>query len=181
MTRLLALKYVLCRFPKRNKNRLVLPAYQTYVDRYVPQGTEVAVAFHYLCSFGDELRIVEIDNVTFRIELFIEVVFERLDRWFLRKLDMALIGILARIERTQRARIVAHLGGLPGVSLFPVGEEGRIGILVERDTLTESHAALKNEIETVSGLLAAWPVFSYAGCGFAEHAAASNTQSLGER
>ena len=76
---------------------------------------------------------------------------------------MALIGILARIDRTQRERVSAHLEALPGVSLFPVGEEGRIGILVERESLAASHAALKDEIELVPGVLAAWPVFSYDG------------------
>jgi nitrate reductase NapAB chaperone NapD len=76
---------------------------------------------------------------------------------------MSLIGILARVDAAHRTQACEELARLPGVSLFSVHEEERIGILVERESLAESHAALKDEVETIPGILGAWPVFSYSG------------------
>jgi len=89
---------------------------------------------------------------------------------------MAVVGVLARIDTTARAGILAALALLPGISTFPVGDDLRVGILVERATLDDAHRAVMEELKAVPGLLAAWPVFAHAdgeGVGGAELAACS--------
>ena len=76
---------------------------------------------------------------------------------------MSLIGILARIDVDRRAQLSEDLSRLQGVSLFCVDDETRIGILLQRDSIAQGHAALKEEVETIPGILGAWPVFSYFG------------------
>ncbi len=96
---------------------------------------------------------------------------------------MALIGVLARVDVARRTEVSDELARLSGVSLFSVDEDERIGILVQRDSLDEVHAALKDEVERIPGVLGAWPVYTYAGdltddeCVLDE-LVADNTQSV---
>ena len=92
---------------------------------------------------------------------------------------MALIGVLARVDVARREQVSQDLARLRGVSVFSVDEDERIGILVQRNSLAESHAALKDEVEATPGILGAWPVFSYVGDeGEPDELAAGNTQSV---
>ncbi len=92
---------------------------------------------------------------------------------------MALIGVLARIDTIDRDRVSQDLVRVDGVSLFSVDEQERIGIILERRSLGEAHAALKDEVESIPGLLGAWPVFSYADEeGDLGELAADNTQTV---
>ncbi len=93
---------------------------------------------------------------------------------------MALIGVLARVDVARRSHVSEEIGHIRGVSLFSVAEEERIGILVERDSLSEVHAALKDEVEAVPGILGAWPVFSYAG-EYADEGSELNESSVDDR
>jgi hypothetical protein len=74
---------------------------------------------------------------------------------------MVLLGVLARIDAPEHDRVCGALDQLPGVSSFSVGETQRVGILVERETIEEAHAALSSEVGRVPGVMAAWPVFSH--------------------
>ena len=74
---------------------------------------------------------------------------------------MVVLGVLARVDAPQHERVCGALGQLPGVSTFSVGETQRVGILVERETIEEAHAALSSEVGQVPGVMAAWPVFSH--------------------
>ncbi|NQT15345.1 MAG: hypothetical protein HQ582_21495 [Planctomycetes bacterium] len=76
--------------------------------------------------------------------------------------DMAVLGVLARLHVPQRRRIVDALESLHGVSTFSVEEEERIGILIEASSLDGAHATLIAEVEKVHGILGAWPVFAHA-------------------
>lgn len=76
--------------------------------------------------------------------------------------EMAVLGVLARVDVPQRERIVDALASLDGVSTFSVDEEERIGILIETTSLDEAHATLTGEVDKVEGVLATWPVFAHA-------------------
>ena len=45
-------------------------------------------------------------------------------------------------------------------SVFSVGDEQRLGILIEGASLAEAQACLHDQVESTPGILAAWPVFA---------------------
>ena len=81
---------------------------------------------------------------------------------------MAILGVLARLEIAERARTVAALERIEGVTPFSIGEAGRIGMVVEAGTLEEAHTRLLDQIQTTPGVLGTWPVFAHAESESAE-------------
>lgn len=75
---------------------------------------------------------------------------------------MAVLGVLARVEIAERDRVVACLQQIEGVTPFLIDEPGRIGLVVEADTLQMAHTRLLNEIQSTPGVLGTWPVFVHA-------------------
>ncbi|NOX53590.1 MAG: chaperone NapD [Planctomycetes bacterium] len=75
---------------------------------------------------------------------------------------MAVIGVLARVEVAERDCVVASLGRIEGVTPFLIDEPGRIGLVVEADTLEAAHKRLVDEIDPTPGVLGTWPVFVHA-------------------
>ncbi len=76
---------------------------------------------------------------------------------------MALLGVLARVQESEYDAMFARLEQVDGVTPFGIGETMRVGILVEAESLSLSHALLTQQIETMPGILGAWPVFSHVG------------------
>lgn len=74
---------------------------------------------------------------------------------------MAIIGVLARVDVGRRQQTVDHLVGLPGVETFSVGEDERIGILIEQPTFARARQTLVEQVESAPGVLCAWPVFNH--------------------
>ena len=74
---------------------------------------------------------------------------------------MALLGVLARVESVERGTVEERLSQYDGVSTFSVDEPGRIGILIERDTIDEAQRALTQDVAQAPGVLGTWPVFSH--------------------
>jgi hypothetical protein len=70
------------------------------------------------------------------------------------------LGVLARIDGRSREPIEANLRAYAGVSVFSVGDEQRLGILIEGESLAEAQACLHDQVELTPGILAAWPVFA---------------------
>jgi len=78
-------------------------------------------------------------------------------------MDTTLVGILARVDRETNPDLPQDLGRIDGVSTFEVGDDGKLGILLEADTTAAAHQTLREEIEQTAGALAAWPVYSHFG------------------
>ncbi len=74
---------------------------------------------------------------------------------------MVILGLLARVVVAEHDGVCGRLAQLPGVTTFSVGETRRVGILVERMTIEEAHAAISREVEPIPGVLGVWPVFSH--------------------
>lgn len=75
---------------------------------------------------------------------------------------MAVLGVLARVEVEHRDRVFGALERLDGVTPFWIGEPGRIGIVVEADTLQAAHTRLLDQLQSTPGVLGTWPVFVHA-------------------
>ena len=74
---------------------------------------------------------------------------------------MVVVGALVRLEIQLRDRATQLLDQLEGVSTFSIGERGRIGVIVEADSIRAAHARLTEQIQAVPGVLAVWPVFAH--------------------
>lgn len=75
---------------------------------------------------------------------------------------VAVLGVLARVEVAERDRVVDLLQRIEGVTPFLIDEPGRIGLVLEADSLELAHARLLEEIESTPGVLGTWPVFVHA-------------------
>jgi nitrate reductase NapAB chaperone NapD len=72
---------------------------------------------------------------------------------------MVVVGAYARIELSEESRVPQRLEALEGVSTFPLGDAGKIGILVEAESLDEAHARLSKEIRELEGVRGVFPVY----------------------
>ena len=75
---------------------------------------------------------------------------------------MAVVGAYARIDLAEEALVPGRLEALEGVSTFSLEEPGKIGVLVEAESLDEAHARLADEIEKLDGILGVFPVYAHA-------------------
>lgn len=78
-------------------------------------------------------------------------------------MDNTLVGILARVDYDSNPDLCRDLGQIEGVSTFEVGDSGKLGLLLEAESTEAAHHILKDEIEQMAGILAAWPVYSHFG------------------
>jgi len=74
---------------------------------------------------------------------------------------MAVLGVLVRIERSDRESIVSRLGDVDGANLVSLEEDGRVGLLIEADTMDEARRILASNVDAADGVLATWPVFAH--------------------
>ncbi len=72
-----------------------------------------------------------------------------------------LLGVLTRINRSGRKKIEQQLVASPGVSVFDVDDEQRLGVLIEGETMASAEACLREHVMQTEGVLAAWPVFMH--------------------
>ena len=73
--------------------------------------------------------------------------------------QFVVVGVLTRVEPSLREKVIRLLGDLSSVSTFEVGDDLKLGALIETATLDEAKTVLEQQIETIPGVLAGWPVF----------------------
>ena len=73
--------------------------------------------------------------------------------------EFVVVGVLARVDQATRDATAEELESLSGVSTFDVGDEYKLGVLIESSTVDEAKGVFEQQIETTPGVLAAWPVF----------------------
>ena len=72
---------------------------------------------------------------------------------------MAIVGAFARID-TQLAQSCARaLNAITGVSTFELEEAGKIGLIIEADSLNRAHDTITKAISSTPGVLGVWPVY----------------------
>ncbi|RMF75547.1 MAG: hypothetical protein D6744_13340 [Planctomycetota bacterium] len=76
---------------------------------------------------------------------------------------MVTVGAFARIDAAHRAELTQSLARLEGVETFDLGDEGKLGLLIESNSLDAAHELLATRIEPRNGVLCVWPVFVHAG------------------
>jgi len=81
-------------------------------------------------------------------------------------MDNTLVGILARVDHDSNPDLCRDLDRLKGVSTFEVGDSGKLGLLLEAENIAAAHRILRDDIERMAGVLAAWPVYSHFGDEF---------------
>lgn len=72
--------------------------------------------------------------------------------------SLVVVGVLARVEAGCRAAVQAACGALPGVTVFAVADEDRLGLLLEATDLEAAHVLLNERVAAVPGVLGTWPV-----------------------
>ena len=73
---------------------------------------------------------------------------------------MAIVGAFARIDADHAEACRWSLDELPGVSTFDLPETGKLGVLVEADSLDNAHAIVTTTIRSTPGVLGVWPVYA---------------------
>jgi len=71
---------------------------------------------------------------------------------------MALVGVLVSVHPQDAGDVTTRLEAISGVSTFSVDVEGRIGVMIDADTIDTAHALLTREVSPTTGVLTAWPV-----------------------
>jgi len=74
---------------------------------------------------------------------------------------MAVVGAFARIDRSDPKATCDRLSAVAGVTLFDLGEPGKIGLVLEAESLDGAHEVLCGEIEKIEGVLGVWPVYAH--------------------
>ncbi len=72
---------------------------------------------------------------------------------------MTVIGACARIDSSDAVGIRERLATLGGVSTFDLDDPGRVGLLIESESLDAAHQTLCEEIKLVAGVMAVWPIY----------------------
>jgi nitrate reductase NapAB chaperone NapD len=72
---------------------------------------------------------------------------------------MTVVGAFARIDGDDMEGVRHRLETLPGVSTFDLADPGKVGILIEAETVDQAHHCLTQDIRAVEGVLGAWPVY----------------------
>lgn len=72
--------------------------------------------------------------------------------------SVVFVGVLARVADRERAAVKQHIDALPSVETFEVEAEGKMGMVIEAVNIDTAHAILREQIDTVDGVLGTWPV-----------------------
>jgi len=72
---------------------------------------------------------------------------------------MTLIGALARVDPSSAEVVQGTLAAMPGITPFPVDDSARLGLLIEAATLDDAYRLLCDDLQSVKGVLAVWPVY----------------------
>jgi len=72
---------------------------------------------------------------------------------------MVVVGAFARIELDKVDSINESFDAMPGVSTFDLGDDKKMGILVESDDMDSAHRVLTRDLRAVEGVLGVWPVY----------------------
>ena len=78
-----------------------------------------------------------------------------------REVAMAVVGAFARIDLSDPQAVGERLSAVPCVTTFDLGEPGKVGLLIEADSLEDAHKRLREEIEKAEGVLGVWPVYAH--------------------
>ena len=73
---------------------------------------------------------------------------------------MAIVGAYARIDLADPQAVRCRLAEVSGVTLFDLDEPGKVGLVLEADSLDDAHTTLRAGIEKVDGVLGVWPVYA---------------------
>jgi len=80
---------------------------------------------------------------------------------------MATVGAYVRVDPEVTASIRLRIDAIDGVSTFDVEDEdgagddaGKVGVLIEADSLSDAHEMLTGRLKEVEGVLAVWPVYA---------------------
>ena len=74
---------------------------------------------------------------------------------------MAVVGAYARIDVSDPQAVRTRLAALSGVTLFDLGDPGKVGVLIEADSIDDAHRTLCAEVEKVEGVWGVWPVYAH--------------------
>lgn len=76
---------------------------------------------------------------------------------------MTLVGAFARVDAARRGEVQRGLAMFEGVETFDLDDDGKLGLLIESDSLDAAHELLTKRIEPLAGVLCVWPAFVHAG------------------
>lgn len=72
---------------------------------------------------------------------------------------MVTVGAFVRVELDDTEVVGQRLDRLAGVSIIDMGEPGKVGLVIEADSMELAHAMLTHTIRSVEGVLGVWPTY----------------------
>jgi len=73
---------------------------------------------------------------------------------------MAIVGAFVHIELNAHDAVEHDLAALDGVSPFSLDEPGKVGLLIEAESMDAAHHMVRRTIRDVKGVLGVFPVFA---------------------
>jgi nitrate reductase NapAB chaperone NapD len=72
---------------------------------------------------------------------------------------MAIVGAYARIDGEASPEVRQRLSAFPNVELFDLADPGKVGLIVEAESLDHAYALVRHDLRRVNGVLGVWPVY----------------------
>ncbi len=76
---------------------------------------------------------------------------------------MPIVGVLLHIETSQAETVRKTLEAMAQVEPFALDAPGRLGALVETDTVEEAYRLIHYTLHSVPGVLSARPIYAHVG------------------
>lgn len=73
---------------------------------------------------------------------------------------MPVVGAFARVKNEGLETTVRGLESIEGVSTFEIEAPGKVGLLIEAESLDNAHQVLTDNVRSVEGVLGVWPVYA---------------------
>ena len=75
------------------------------------------------------------------------------------KLNLVVVGALARVAPGRHSAAYRGLAGIPGVTPFEVEPPEQLGVIIEAADLDTAHHRLDQDVRCIDAVLSAWPVW----------------------
>lgn len=73
---------------------------------------------------------------------------------------VATVGVLLRVEPGAGEAVAREIDLLAAAQPFEVGDAEKLGVLLEVESFESAHRVISERMESIPGVLVAWPVYA---------------------